>query len=159
MSTFQQQYSAYTSSHQTSKNNLLHLIGVPLMIIGFLMLTNWVSLNFAAKFQISFAWIFVLAAIVYYFMFDVKLAAVSALFYIILALIVTWIAGPTPDFSKFAVAIILLAGGFAAQYFGHSLEKSPAPTKNNFKMMLLMPLFFVFDLVKLAGFKSVIMSK
>jgi uncharacterized membrane protein YGL010W len=156
MQSFQLQYSAYSAAHQSSTSKMLHLIGVPAMIIGLLMITSWFSIDLATKLQISFAWILVIAASIYYIMLDKKMGALAAVFYIVLALIVTLIAGNTPSGMKFVAAFVLLVGGFGAQYFGHSLEKEKPATKGNPMLIALIPLFFVYDLLDMSGFKSLI---
>ncbi len=156
MQTFQEQYSAYQTSHQSSTSKMLHLIGVPAMIFGLLMFTNWISVDFATKMQISFAFLLVVACCAYYFMIDMKLAIVATVFYIILALIAAFIAGPTPSFMKLVVVVILVGGGFGAQYFGHSMDKTQPASKSNLMVIPMIPLFFLYDLMEKTGLKSML---
>lgn len=157
MSSFLQQHSAYNSG-LSSSGKTLRLIGVATVLIGILMLTNWVSIDFSTKLQISFAWILVILSCAYYFMLDIKLAAVATVFLVILTLIIALIAGPVPSFSKFILALIFIAGGGAALYFAGALEKIKATIKGNPLSAVMIPLFFIYDLLEISGFKSVIMK-
>ena len=48
-------------------NKILHYIGIPLIVLALLIVLSWISLSVAVGWHTSFAWISVIALLIYYY--------------------------------------------------------------------------------------------
>ena len=106
MKSLAEQLRDYRLRHTEKANKLTHYIGIPALILGTLILLSWVSVSIAGQWHISFAWIAVIALLVYYYFLNIKLAAVTTVVMIIATLICTWIGYPAP--TKFSLTLFLI---------------------------------------------------
>jgi len=131
MKSLAQQLAEYEQQHQNKTNQLTHYIGIPAIVVGTLILLSWISIGFGATFHVTFAWMAIVLAIVYYYFLDMKLAIAMGIVLVIVNLFCTWIAYPHPTAFSLILFIVLFFGGWALQFIGHSTEKSkPAFIKN-----------------------------
>ena len=72
MKSLAEQLTVYQQQHKNKINLLTHYIGIPMIIFSLLMLFNWISIDIATRWQISFSWIFLIATLVYYFFLNVR---------------------------------------------------------------------------------------
>ena len=145
------QLAEYRHQHTTATNKLCHYIGIPAILLGLLLLLNWVWVSFAGHFNITFSWLFVIAILVYYYFIDVKLAVVMTVVLIILNLICYWIAYPKPTTANLILFLILFIGGWVLQFIGHSFEKAKPAFLNNIAQVLIAPLFVCAEFIQLSG--------
>lgn len=69
MESLARQVAEYQLYHSQKANKIAHYI-------GFLIALSWISISVAIRCHISFAWIAVIAPLVYYYFLNVKLAVV-----------------------------------------------------------------------------------
>lgn len=146
-----EQLANYRQQHTTATNKLFHYIGTPAIMLGILLLLNWVWVSFAGHWNITFAWIAIIALLIYYYFLDVKLAIVMTVILIILNLICSWIAYPKPTAANLIVFLILFIGGFVLQFIAHSFEKVKPSFLTNMSQILIAPIFVVAEFIQLLG--------
>ena len=151
MSPLSKQLANYQAQHTHSTNKLLHYIGIPVMLAGFLILLNWVWVSFSGYWNITFAWIATIALLVYYYFLDAKLAAVMTVLLVILTLICTWIGYPKPTAVSLILFLIFFIGGIALQLIGPSFEENKSSYTQDIAQLLIAPIFVVTDIIILLG--------
>ncbi|WP_251365644.1 Mpo1-like protein [Coxiella-like endosymbiont of Rhipicephalus sanguineus] len=62
----------YRLYHSQKANKIVHYIGIPAVILGFLIALSWISISVAIRWHISFTWIAVIALLVYYYFLNGK---------------------------------------------------------------------------------------
>lgn len=139
------------NDYQTQHNNrisvLTHSIGIPAILLGTLILLSWISVSIVARWHITFAWIAIVATLVYYYRLNAKLAAAMSLIFIILTLICTWIAFPRPNTFNIALFIILFVGGWILFFIGHAAEKSKPTFLSSLTQISIAPLFLLIEVL------------
>ncbi len=146
-----EQLKQYQAQHTEKTNRLAHYIGIPAIVLGTLLLLSWISVSIAAKWHISFAWIAVIALLIYYYFLDIKMAAVMTVVMVIVTLLCTWIAYPAPTKFGLTLFLILFIGGWLLQFIGHTLEKVKPSFFNTVGSILIAPLFVVAELIVALG--------
>lgn len=134
--------------HQHERNQLMHKIGIPAMMLGSLILLSWVSISIAGKFHIAFSWLAVAAILTFYYRLDVKIAAVMTVILVVMQLIALWIGYPTPSVFSFLLFIVLFFGGLATMFMGHSFEKEGMKFNLQFCHFMAAPLFMTVMVIK-----------
>ncbi len=152
MKSLPDQLDEYRQQHSEKPNQLAHYIGIPAIVIGALILLSWISISIAGKWHISFAWIAVIALLIYYYFLNFKMAVVMTVVLFIVTLICTWIAYPTPTKFNLILFLILFIGGWVLQFLGHTLEKAKPPLLGNMASVLIAPLFVVAEFIVMLGF-------
>jgi len=145
------QLEEYRQQHTTATNKLFHYIGIPAIVIGALLLLNWVWVSFAGHWNITFAWIAVIGLLIYYYFLDIKLAVVMTVALVVLNLICYWIAYPRPTTANLIVFLILFIGGWILQFIGHSFEKTKPSFTANISQVFIAPMFVVAEFIVLLG--------
>ncbi len=151
MKTLKEQREIYDRFHTNKTDQLTHYIGIPAIVFSLLMLLNWVSIDIAAQWKISFAWLVVIAALIYYCMLNVRIGILTTIVLVILTFIAALVARPTPTQLSALLFLVLFIGGWALIFIGHSFEKN----KLGFNKILLNtihgPIFLVMDIINLSG--------
>lgn len=151
MKSLTEQLSVYQQQHKNKINLHTHYIGIPMIIFSLLMLFNWISIDIATKWQISFSWIFLITTLIYYFFLNVRLAIVASVIFIIIALIAMWIARPVPSTFSFILFLILFMTGWVLQFIGHYFEKQKPAFLISTKQLLIGPLFVLREALTTLG--------
>lgn len=144
----------YEQYHAQPTTKILHYIGVPAVIIGLLILFEWFTLGFFGHWFISFAWLFVIALLVYYYFLNVRLALLMTVILLVLTGIVTWLAPPMPTKLSVILFLVFLIGGGVLQFIGHTLEKTKPSLTSGLMQMLITPLFIILELLALLKWKK-----
>lgn len=166
-----EQFTFYASYHDNFVNQIVHIIFVPLIVLGACLLFSFAP-NIAGSFEIS-------GSPIQYFNGEYPVnyafvyALASAIYYIILELpgVAGMVAGSgmmvaycgasnmmkeyTPDFCwKFSWFAILF--GFAIQIFAHKVfeKRSPAFLDNIYQAFVMAPLFVVMEFMFFFGYRS-----
>lgn len=156
MSDFQQLMDTYKYQHQNSLNQLLHKIGIPIILFSVFMVLSWVNLDFGTVWKISFGWLVLFATAIYYFRLGiVKLAAATSVMLLVLLVIALLVAGPTPTQTTSILAAALFVAGWILLLVGHLFEKSKPAFMQSLGQVLVAPLFLVNELVALTGYHLV----
>jgi len=143
----------YASAHQHPLNVAVHMIGIPTIMLGLFIALSWVNAEIAG-YTVNLAHVAALVLFVFYFTLD-KLFSLVFLLY---AAPVTWFAtviGAEPITTSGVVAAATFFGGYAAQFIGHTIEKSmPVILKHPVQANLAAPFFIVVEIFKIAGLRD-----
>ena len=143
MRSFTEQFTAYQQEHTQQTNKLLHYISVPALLIGILLALSWLSISIVARWHITFAWIAIVALLIYYYFLHIRLAIAMTVVLIIVTLICSWIAFPAPTGFSLILFLILFVGGAILEFVDLSLEKSSATFFSRLGPLVITPLFLL----------------
>ena len=142
----------YAAAHQHPFNVLVHLIGIPTIMLGVLIPLTWVSFD-GLGVTISLAHLLVLG----FFLFYLTLDRIFAVTFLVIAVLLTIAAtrlGSLPVPTAGAIAAAAFFGGYALQFVGHAVEKSmPVLVKHPVQANLAAPFFTVVEVFKLLGLR------
>ncbi len=145
--------SGYAAAHQHPFNILVHLIGIPIIMLGVLIPLTWVSTGQGAT-EANLGHVLVFG----FFLFYLTLDQIFAVAFLILALLLTEVAmriGVAPVATSGAIAAAAFFGGYALQFIGHAVEKSmPVLLQHPVQANLAAPFFVIVEIFKLAGLRS-----
>ena len=143
----------YAAAHQHPFNIFVHLIGIPLIMLGVLIPMTWLGIDLGGV-RILAAHVLLLGFILFYLTLDVLFAfafGVGAFLLLLLAIRL----GSTPGNTGWIIAASCFFGGSIAQFIGHAVEKSmPVLVKHPIQANLAAPFFTVVELFKLAGLRE-----
>lgn len=143
----------YAAAHQHPFNIAVHMIGIPVIMLGVFIALSWASVDIG---DISFngAHAATLILFMFYFSLDKLFSLVFLLFAAPIAYLATRIgAEPIPVSGAFAAATFI--GGYVAQFVGHAVEKSvPVILKHPIQANLAAPFFTVVELFRFAGLRD-----
>ena len=143
----------YAASHQHPVNIVVHMIGIPTIMLGVLIPLSWVTVD-VRGFSFSLAHVVLLG----FFAFYVTLDVLFAIVFLVFGFGLTVVAGMIADLSlgtSATVAGVLFFGGYAAQFIGHAIEKSmPVLVKHPVQANLAAPFFTVVEMFKLLGLRD-----
>lgn len=143
----------YAAAHQHPFNILVHLIGIPTIMLGVLIPLTWVSFG-------DGPWGFNLAHVLIaaFFFFYLTLDRIFAIVFLIAALALSVLAGKLgalPLAKSATIAAVAFFGGYALQFVGHAVEKSmPVLVKHPIQANLAAPFFTIVEIFKLLGLRS-----
>ncbi len=143
----------YASAHQHPFNIAVHMIGIPVIMLGVFIALSWLSMDFGA---VSFngAHVATLVLFAFYFSLDKLFSLVFLLFAAPIAYFATQI-GVEPLETSGTIAAATFVGGYVAQFIGHAVEKSiPVVLKHPIQANLAAPFFTVVELFKFAGLRD-----
>jgi uncharacterized membrane protein YGL010W len=144
---------SYAASHEHPVNIIVHMIGIPTIMLGALIPLSWISFDIGG-FPLSLAHLVVFGFFVFYLTLDAVFAMVFLVFAMGLTLLASWIAA-LPLATSASIAAALFFGGYAAQFIGHAIEKSvPVLVKHPVQANLAAPFFTVVELFKLLGLRE-----
>ena len=143
----------YAAAHQHPFNVMVHLVGIPVIMLGVLIPLSWITIEIE---NLSFtpAHLLVVGFFVYYATLDI----VFALVFLIAGLALSGFAGvlaELPFKTALAVAGACFFGGYLAQFLGHAVEKSmPVLVRHPVQANLAAPFFTVVEIFKLLGLRE-----
>ena len=143
----------YAASHQHPFNVVVHMLGIPTIMLGVLIPLTWLHTD-VGGININLAHVVMLGFFVFYLTLD----AWFALAFLVLAMLVAQLAafiGEQPLAVSGGVAAAAFFGGYAAQFIGHAVEKSmPVLVKHPIKANLAAPFFQVVEMFKILGLRD-----
>jgi uncharacterized membrane protein YGL010W len=152
MRTVEQWFGEYGESHSHPRNELLHIICVPpivMTVIGFL----WSIPVPAAVAEVSpwlnFATLFVAAAIVYYLSLSPRLAVGAAIALAIMLRIVHWL--DTLSWPLWLTCLLIFTLGWIGQFIGHAIEGKRPSFMKDIQFLLIGPLWLMGHLYRRLG--------
>lgn len=154
MKSFDEQLLTYRQQHTNKINCMTHYVGIPAIVFGLLMLLNWITINIATKAEISFSWLALLGALVYYFLLNRRITIAAAIVLIPFTFIATLIARPAPTSFSFTLFLILFIGGWALQFVGHFFEKQKPAFMISATQLLIGPLFILTEAIEALGLQK-----
>jgi uncharacterized membrane protein YGL010W len=143
----------YAASHQHPFNVFVHMIGIPMIMLGVLLPLTWASVSISG-FAINLAQVLVVAVFLFYLTLDALFAVVYLVGALLLAVLAAKL-GASPGNTGWYIAAAAFFGGYAAQFVGHAVEKSmPVLVKHPVQANLAAPFFTVVELFHLAGLRD-----
>ena len=143
----------YAASHQHPFNILVHMIGIPTIMLGVLIPLTWVGIEIN-DFRFNLAHVVVVGFLLFYLTLDVIFAVAFAVGAYFLTLLAAKL-GDYPGNTGWYIAAACFFGGYVAQFIGHAVEKSmPVLIKHPIQANLAAPFFTVVELFKLAGLRE-----
>lgn len=143
----------YAAAHQHPVNIFVHLIGIPIIMLGVLIPLSWVTIEIG---NVSFTLAHVVVA--GFFVYYLTLDTIFALVFLVAGLALTVIASVIAELSFGTAAAIAAAcffGGYIAQFIGHAIEKSmPVLVRHPIQANLAAPFFTVVEIFKLLGLRE-----
>jgi uncharacterized membrane protein YGL010W len=143
----------YAASHRHPVNVFVHLVGIPTIMFGVLVPLTWVGFD-AGIATVNLAH----CAVVGFFLFYLTLDSVFAAVFLVLGLVVAYLArivGELPLVVSGTVAAAAFFGGYIAQFIGHAVEKSmPVLLRHPVQANLAAPFFQVVEVFKLLGLRT-----
>lgn len=154
MTSLKELFNTYQQYHGNRINKLTHYVGVPALIVAILMLLNWVSIDIANHWKISFNWFLVIGALVYYFMLNIRLAAVTTVVLVVVNFFCSLLATASPNKFSGSLFLILLVVGVVLQVVGHTFEKQRPSWKQGLNLFAVSPLFWIVEVLCILGFRK-----
>ncbi len=144
----------YGSHHQNTINAVMHIIGVPFIMLGALIPLTWLGTDIAGL-NINAALLLYIALGAFYFSLD-KACAIFFFLYAGLILTAANIIGEQMTTSQaWIISAATFFGGYIFQFIGHAIEgKAPALMKHPVQSQIAAPLFIVVELFKFMGVKE-----
>ena len=143
----------YAAAHQNPVNIAVHLIGIPVIILGVSIPLSWAGIGTGVM-SINLAYLVVLGFFAFYFTLD-RLFAFVFLAYAIPIAVFGAHLGTLPLAQSGAIAASAFFGGYLAQFIGHAIEKSvPVILKHPVQANLAAPFFVVVDVFKIIGLRA-----
>jgi uncharacterized membrane protein YGL010W len=159
MKSLAEQLSLYVQYHKNPVNKVSHFVGVPLLLFAAMIFLGWIHLSVPNLFEINFAWLAVLALLIYYFTLDFWLAAGLTVILFLLTFISEFFSQPI--MTKFGVVVFLvcLILGVIAQLVGHFYEKKKPAFLDSWQQILIAPLFLFAELMFELGYRKDLQEK
>jgi len=154
MKSLEEQIQLYNVYHTTCHTKFTHVIATPCLVIAVLILLNWLSIDFAGFWEISFSWLLAVGVLLYYFFLNWKIGTVAALICLPIIFALTMLVGTTPNTVTVVISLVLFVIGIIMVYIGHKYEASRAKFPVNFYHFLVEPLFLIIDLLNELGLKK-----
>lgn len=144
----------YGSHHQNATNAVMHIIGVPFIMLGVLIPLTWLGIDLWGV-NFNAALLVYLALGAFYFSLD-KACAVFFLFYAGAVLYIANVVGGQASSSQaWGISAGAFFGGYILQFIGHGIEgKAPALLTYPIQSQVAAPLFIVVELFKFMGIKE-----
>lgn len=143
----------YAAAHQHPFNVFVHLIGIPTIMLGVLIPLTWVTLDINGI-RFSLAHLGIVAFFIFYATLDVVFAVVFLIGAYLLEMFAAKL-GSYPGNTGWIIAATAFFGGYAAQFIGHTVEKSmPVLVKHPIQANLAAPFFTVVELFSIVGLRD-----
>ncbi|MDX1405541.1 MAG: Mpo1-like protein [Woeseiaceae bacterium] len=143
----------YASAHQHPFNIAVHLVGIPVIMLGVFIALSWVSFEIGGV-TLNFAYLATLGLFVFYTLLDRLFGFV----FLVYAVPIAWLAtriGAQPLAVSGTVAAAAFFGGYLAQFAGHAVEKSvPVVLKHPVQANFAAPFFIVVEIFSLLGLRD-----
>ena len=143
----------YAAAHQHPFNVFVHMIGIPTIMLGALIPLTWAGIEIRGV-EVNLAHVAMLGFFAVYLTLD----RVFAIVFLVFALLVAELAGfigALPIATSGVIAALAFAGGYAAQFVGHAVEKSmPVLVRHPIQANLAAPFFTVVEMFKILGLRD-----
>ena len=143
----------YASHHQHPTNAVMHIIGVPFIMLGmFVPMSAW-AIPIAGV-SVSVADIVLLGLFLFYLRLDVVCALAFAA-YAVLVLALAKIILTLPFTTAALISAVCFFGGYALQFWGHAIEgRAPVLVKHPIQANVSAPLFITVEVFKFLGLRE-----
>jgi uncharacterized membrane protein YGL010W len=149
----------YAAAHQHPFNIIVHMVGIPTIMLGVLIPLSWVELFSTGVGAVTLAQLVIAGFFLFYMTLDALFALTFLLFAIGLGVAAAHIA-TLPVATSGTIAAILFVGGYLAQFVGHAVEKSmPVLVKHPVQANLAAPFFTVVEVFRYLGLRDELFSE
>ena len=152
----------YAAAHQHPFNITVHLIGIPIIMLGVMIPLTWASVG-ADIGEFSFRLSLADAALLTFFFFYLTLDIVFAFVFVIAGFGIVLLAGfigELPQPTSGIVAASAFFGGYIAQFIGHAVEKSmPVLLRHPVQANLAAPFFTIVEIFHILGLRRDLFDK
>jgi uncharacterized membrane protein YGL010W len=143
----------YAAAHQHPINIAVHLVGIPIIMLGIFIPMTWLSIEIV-NFKLNLAQITLFAMFIFYLTLDWIFAAVFLILGAGIAVLAAKL-GSYPQSTALLIAATAFFGGYIAQFIGHAIEKSmPVLLKHPIQANLAAPFFTIVEVFKLVGLRG-----
>ncbi len=143
----------YAAAHQHPLNVLVHMVGIPTIMLGVLIPLSWLRVEIGG-FPVTAAHFAMFGFFVFYLTLDTVFAAAFLIFALLVAQL-AGIIGALPVAISGGIAAAAFFGGYAAQFIGHAVEKSqPVLIKHPVQANLAAPFFQIVEMFKIMGLRD-----
>jgi uncharacterized membrane protein YGL010W len=152
------QMAVYEAYHRNPWNKVTHLFGIPIIVFSILIPPGWLRIP-VGPITVTGALLVVGAALVYYYLLDVSLAAGMTLVLSCLLLAADAVSR-LPLQTGLTVFVGAFVGGWILQFIGHSVfeKRKPAFTDNAFQLVIG-PIYILAEGYFLLGIKRSLQSE
>ena len=149
MKTLTDQLANYASYHRDRRNIATHFVGIPLIVLGIVVLLSRPTFDMAGL-PLSPAVVVTGLALAYYFALDRFFAGVMTALFALALWLGAWSASlPTPTWSAIGVGAFVV--GWVIQFIGHVYEGRKPAFFDDVVGLLIGPLFVVAEAMFLLG--------
>ncbi|MGC1183185.1 DUF962 domain-containing protein [Legionella sp.] len=152
MKPFIEQAQCYASYHHNTMTQYTHMVGVPLIILSFMILLGFVQIIIPAVFASTLAWFATIAILIYYFLLNWKLTLALTPIMLFLLWIAHWFSEDGPTTLGIWAFVITFMGGWGLQFYGHYLGGKKPAFMDNLSLALIAPLYLTAELFFMAGY-------
>ena len=139
----------YASYHRDRRNVATHFVGIPLIVLGLMVLLSRPTFNLAGL-PLSPAIVVTVLALAYYFALDLFFALVMTVLFALALWLGAWSATlPIPIWSAIGVGGFFM--GWVIQFIGHIYEGRKPAFFDDIASLLIGPLFVVAEAMFLLG--------
>ncbi len=147
----------YASAHQHPVNIAVHLVGIPVIMLGIFIPMTWFNIELVGL-KLNLAQITLIAMFIFYLTLDWIFALVFLAFAVAIAEL-AFKLGSYPQSTALIISAAAFFGGYAAQFIGHAIEKSmPVLLKHPVQANLAAPFFTIVEVFKLLGLREALFS-
>lgn len=148
----------YAAAHQHPFNVAVHLVGIPVIMLGMFIPLGWLALEIAG-FHLTAAHLAVLGMFLFYLTLD----RIFALVFLAFGLLVAALAEILGNFGQPTSSIIAASaffGGYLAQFVGHAVEKSaPVLLRHPVQANLAAPFFTMVEIFNILGLRRALFEE
>jgi uncharacterized membrane protein YGL010W len=154
MRTVQQWFDEYSESHSHPRNELLHILCVPpivMSVIGFLWAIPLPAALAGASPWLNLATLAVAAAIVFYFSLSVRLGIGASIALVAMLFLVRWL--DTLAWPLWQICLGIFVIGWIGQFIGHAIEGKRPSFAKDIVFLLIGPLWLLGHLYRALGIR------
>lgn len=143
----------YAAAHQHPFNVAVHLIGIPIIMLGVSIPLTWIGFEINdLSFKLAHG------LVIAFFLFYLTLDWIFALVFLVFGFAIVEIAdliGELPFKWSASIAAAAFFGGYLAQFIGHAVEKSvPVILKHPIQANIAAPFFTIVEIFHILGFRK-----
>ncbi len=144
----------YQEYHTKKITQTTHLIGVPLIVFGIMILFSWFSFNFNPFILIPFMWVLIIIVSIYYIYLDLKLGSILMLIFVLMGIIIFAIDKYSYTHISGILFLVTFFGGWVIQLIGHIFESRKPAFLDNILQIFAAPIFVLAETLVRLGFRS-----
>jgi uncharacterized membrane protein YGL010W len=152
MKTIQENLSQYAAYHRDRRNILTHFIGIPMIVLGVMILLSRPAYSLGGLPFSPAVWA-VMASVIYYLKQDLRMGLVMAITYAAMLWVGVQIA-PLATHVWLASGIGLFVVGWVIQFVGHYFEGRKPAFMDDIMGLAIGPLFVAAELAFLLGLRK-----